>query len=370
MVQKSKLTDKPFRKTFKMALRQLGEMMNTEGISSMQKLLLYENLNGYRSMMGDNEVANSSSIELKSINRENDTIKDAKGFSFQKEETCENTTNIEKDIERTARSRKKGKNPVAKSRDDVSPKEESSSISKNMWGQKDMSTVLKERNAKIKQLDDEIEEYKKSLLEDRKRIKRDIDTVGMIEKAIDEKNIEIFGLKSEIGQLMSKIRDFELQLSISKDTIDIIKDNNKKVADLFNQRKQSPVAVNITEESTPSFKEDVYILKKKNTEMSTKISLLENERDVCKQKIANLESMLQDCGKRTEIFDSLKLLGKDSGDLEMSLIDELTSITKAYDDILRTNKSLEEQVASANNQSFSITTENMSLKNKLRTLEE
>lgn len=373
MAQKSKLADKAFRKTFKMALKQLGEMMNAEGISSKQKLLLYENLNGYRSIVNDGEAANSSSIELKSINRENENIPEASCLSFQKEEAYENTTNIEKGAEKDAKTRKKAKTSTSNTQEDALFKEESPSLSKNMWGQKDMNTVLKERNVRIQQLENEVEECKKtnkSLLEDRKCIKSDIDTVGIIEKAINEKNTEIFNLKNEIDQLMSKMRDLELQLNVSKEAIEIVKDNGKKVTDLFSQKKQSPITLNVSEASTPSSREELYSLKNSNAELGMKISLLENEKINYKQRIANLESMLQDYNKRSETVDSLKLLRADAEDLEMSLIDELTSITKAYDEVSKTNKSFEEQIASLNSQNLAVTTENLSLKNKLKSSEE
>lgn len=243
--------------------------------------------------------------------------------------------------------------------------------SKNMWGQKDLYSVLRERNDRIFHLENEIEECKRhnlKLMEDRKRVKVDFGALGSSEQVIEEKNREILSLKSRIDLLQSKIRDAELQISKDRETIETWKESNRKLMDLSNQKK-SPVYHDLfTVQPAVESNKELSRLRDLNAELQGELQASKDYAKMQSQRAINLEKMLKDMENRSKLTQfpgDLQL-----NDIESALVEELNGITAAFDSICSTNKALDSQVESLMHTSSSLTTDNMALKSRIRLLEE
>lgn len=306
-MQKNRLTERPFKKTLKKSLKQLRETIYSEGISSKQKILLSERLSEYKSMATDHESENNSNVE-----------------------------------------------------------------SRNMWGQKDLHSILRERSDRIFHLENEIEECKRhnlKLMEDRKRVKIDFRAFGSTEQVTEEKNREILSLKSKINLLQNKIRDAEIQMTNDRESIEVWKESNRKLTDLSNQKRVSPVNHDfLAVQPIANSEQELSKLRDLNAELQNELRASRDCVKMQSQRVSNLEKMLKDMENRSKLAQFPANL--ELSDIESALVEELNGITAAFDNICSTNKALESQIESLVNANSGLVTDIMALKNRIRLLEE
>lgn len=249
----------------------------------------------------------------------------------------------------------------------------------NAWGQKDLHSILKERDEKIYILQREIEDVKSQnskIADDRKRMK--IETVAQnsletLEKLVQSKNQKINELTSEIDVLMNKNKDLEVQISMEKETSVVLRDANKKLCDISN-RKSSPVYTRDTfTEAMKYFDSENEILKYKTviTDLERDLSIAQENTKSLNERIEVLESIVKGFGSRSSASDIKKALeGMSLGDTESVLLEELENVTSAYDNVCSTNKSIEQAYSILQKKHSEVQNMNIDLKSRVKILED
>ncbi|ELA41885.1 uncharacterized protein VICG_01069 [Vittaforma corneae ATCC 50505] len=248
---------------------------------------------------------------------------------------------------------------------------------KNMWGQKDLQTVLKERNDRIYNLENELEEMRSmnsKLSEERKRIKTSVlnsNGSETLEKIIETKNKELFKVSSELEGCKSKIKDLENQLQIQKESCNILKDSNKRLSDITNKR--SPPLINrdflLDIQKSIDSEQELIKFKTLNAELERELSVLQEKNNVLEQRIEALTQLISDYESKIRIRGTTEKL-VNTNDTENALMEELENITTAYDQILAANKKLEESLSESLRNASEHRTENINLKCKIKALED
>lgn len=311
MAKSSRLYDKAFKKKFKECILQLRTMLSTNGICSKQKILLSGLLEDLRTQpMLDSE--NSSNVEVK-----------------------------------------------------------------NMWGQKDLQSVLKERNDKIYSLENELEEVRSMnarLSEERKRIKVGVlnsNGSETLEKIIETKNRELFDASSELEGYKNRVRDLEHRLHIQKESCGILKDSNKRLSEITS--KKSPPLFNrdFLLDIQRSFDSEQELIKQRalNADLEKELSVSREKNAALEQRIDALAQLVSDYEGRAKIDGITERLAS-ANDAENALLEELESITAAYDQISATNKKLEESLAESLRNASEHKNENISLTCRIKALED
>lgn len=308
MTKSSRLHDKSFKKKFKECILQLNMMISTNGINLKQKNLL-------------------SSFQEES--------------KMQSIVDSENSSNVEV---------------------------------KNMWGQKDTTTILKERNDKIYSLENELEELKNTntkLLEERKRMKIEVmnsSNSEVIENMLEEKRKELANLSSTTEGYKAKIKELECQLNISKGANDILKDSNKRLSELTN--KKSPVISNrnflLEIQRIFESEQELIRLRGLTAELELNQSISEDKNKMLEERIEVLAIQIADYENRIKQIDKKG----STNETEAALIEELENISMAYDQMMVTNKNLEERLSNSLKINTELKIENSQVKNRIKMLED
>jgi len=311
MAKTSRLYDRTYKKTFKDCIIQLKSMLLTNGINTRQKIFIFNLLEDLRTQpMQDSE--NSSNIEVK-----------------------------------------------------------------NLWGQKDLHTVLKDRNDRIYSLENELECIRNEnsrFTEESKRVKTGALAEGSTEayrQMIAEKNNEIVERAAEIDASRSLVKELESKLSLHKDAIETLREANKRLLELTSKKPVPVASRGVTQEvdRLPDSDEEISRLKAEN-------SVAEVELAKAKQSNSLLEEQLQLATEQLKMQgDRLKVAGmgeriSSANDTEAALVEELESIVTAYDQIVEANRKLEESHTGALRRLDEVQTECMSLKSRVRVLED
>lgn len=251
---------------------------------------------------------------------------------------------------------------------------------KNQWGQKDLQSVLKERNDRIYHLESELEELKLQnarFLDERKRVKLELfanNNSEALEKLIEAKNGNIANLNKEIEDYTIKIENLEMQLQIEKKASEILKETNKSLSEITN-KKSSPLynrEVLHDSQKTLDNERELSKYKAQCSSLAEELSILKTEKNMQNERISILERNIKDYECRFKTNSTKQLFNDDvpMNDMENTLMEELENITEAYDQISNTNKLISERHSTLLKEHSELQSNNITLINRLKSIED
>lgn len=248
---------------------------------------------------------------------------------------------------------------------------------RNMWGQRDLHTVLKDRSDKITNLEKELDGVRNDLYRlelERKQTKTDAlesETAETYREIIEAKNKEISEMDVEILNLRTAMRELETKSVVEKEAVETLKKANKKLTDLTN-RKMTPVMNREILQDVCRALDAEQELGRLRMELARMETEVESER----KKRAILEERLRITDEQSEFREKrIKIDGvgdrlKSASDTEAALIEELDSIVNAYDGLLAENKRLEENHSETFRKLEEFEAEIVGLRSRVRMFEE
>lgn len=249
----------------------------------------------------------------------------------------------------------------------------------NAWGQKDLYSVLKDRDEKIYALQRELEDVKfqnSRISDERKKIKIETatqNTTETLEKLLQSKNQKITELTSEIEMLSAKNKDLEVQISIEKEASSVLKDANRRLCEISNKKLSPAYNRDIFIETQKYFDSEQEVLKYKSqiTELERELTIAQEASKASSERIEILEKILKDSETKSTICDVNKFVeGVTIGDAEGVLLEELENVTAAYDTVYATNKTIEETYSTLQKKHSELLNMNIDLTGRIKILED
>lgn len=272
-------------------------------------------------------------------------------------------------------------NILDEKKQDIPQSENASNVEvKNLWGQRDLSCLLRERDDRIYHLENELEDLKASnarLAEERKRIKVETmvqSSTSTLEKLIETKNKEIGELTNAIEDLKARNVDLEARLHNEKSAGEILKETNRRLGEI-NNKKPSPLYNRdfiIELQKSVDLEQELAKYKSLNVDLEKDLSISAENKKSLNERIGILEKMLSAYEMRLKTHDHRKESIDDvpMNGTENELLEELESITAAYDHIVDSNKKLEAAHSGALKRCTELQNENITLKSKIKGYED
>lgn len=247
---------------------------------------------------------------------------------------------------------------------------------KNAWGQKDLNSILKEKNERVTFLENELEERKlaySKLEQERKKARIEYEKEqkdANFEKILHEKDREVATLLVESDTNKRKLGELELQLQLEKGANDELKLANKLLNDIGAKKSANSYKRDYMS-NLKTFIENEQEIQRLNALNATNernlMAIAQSHKD-CGVLIENFERVINDLESRLKFKSFSKEI--EMNDIETVLMDEIDNITSAYDKISTTNLQLEKSLVAANSKITEISKENFSYKNRLGQFEE
>ncbi|KAM0679947.1 E3 ubiquitin-protein ligase bre1 [Glugoides intestinalis] len=252
---------------------------------------------------------------------------------------------------------------------------------KNQWGQKDLQSILKERNDRIYHLESELEELKienARFSDERKRVKLEVfehNSSEILKQLIETKNETIAKHREEMENYIAKAENLEMQLQIEKSASEILKETNKSLSEITN-KKQSPLynrEIHIDSQKIVDLEKELVKYKAECTALVEEVSILKVEKRMQDERIWILERSKKDYECRYESNATKQPLFNDDvpmNEMENTLMEELENITEAYDQISNSNKLISEKHSALLKEHAELQSSNISLINRLKSIED
>lgn len=241
---------------------------------------------------------------------------------------------------------------------------------KNMWGQRDMQTLLKERSDRIYSLEAELEEMRSEqavLAEERKRMRMDAlvkDCAQTYEQLVVEKNKEVVEKTAEVEMLRIRLREFEAEQQTAKEGCEALREANKRLLEMTGRKASPAFSRDILQEIRRYLDIEQELCKQRSA-----YAELEQQLASAKEESAGLQTRLKAANDLLGGLETMKVIHLDQPD-ETGLMEELENTIAAYDKLVETSKQLEESHSTAVKRVAESEAENISLKIRIKALED